>query len=71
MIFLQKPDRPIAKPFLWQAGSHDSFAKPDRPHVKPFLWQARAMIFLQKLTVCKLPFLWQAGSYDIFAKNEN
>jgi hypothetical protein len=69
MIFLQKPNSPLAKifpvaggkpcyfcknlsdrmlPFLWQAGSHDSFAKTDRLHAKPFLWQVRAMIFLQK-----------------------
>jgi hypothetical protein len=40
MIFLQKPDRPHDKPFLWQAGSQDIFAKTDRQLAKPFLWQA-------------------------------
>jgi hypothetical protein len=39
MIFLQKPNRPLAKPFLWQAGSHDILQN-RATRMLPFMWQA-------------------------------
>jgi hypothetical protein len=67
MIFLQKLTAHIL-PFLWQAGSHDSFAKTDSLQATLPVAGGGAMIFLQKIKTDRMPpFLWKAGSQDIFA----